>query len=70
SSFIRSRIAQLPTFDILMTDVFKGRIFELFSDSLKNGRDIILETVFNDPKTRIMSGLRYVLSGAWNGLEI
>jgi len=50
SSFIRSRIAQLDTFDILMTDVFKGRIFELFDKSLKNRRDIILETVFNDSK--------------------
>ncbi|WP_207424330.1 zeta toxin family protein [Desertivirga brevis] len=50
SSFIRSRISQLETFDILMTDVFKGRIFELFDKSIKHRRDIILETVFNDPK--------------------
>jgi len=31
-----------------MTDVYKGRTKEVFSQALKTGKDIILETVFND----------------------
>ena len=50
SSFIRSRLGQLENFEILMTDVFKGRVFELFDKALHSSKNIILETIFNDSK--------------------
>lgn len=48
SSFIRSRLDQLEGFEIVMTDVYKGRSKEIVSASLKERKNIILETVFND----------------------
>ncbi|MFD1256302.1 zeta toxin family protein [Mucilaginibacter terrae] len=48
SSFIRTRINNLEGFEIIMTDVYKGRSKEIFSQALKQGKSIILETVFND----------------------
>jgi len=48
SSFIRTRINELEGCEIIMTDVYKGRTKEVFSQTLKARKDIILETVFND----------------------
>lgn len=48
TSFIRSRISQLPDFEIIMTDVFKGRTKDMVRTALKKRKNIILETVFND----------------------
>lgn len=48
SSFIRTRISELHGFEIIMTDVYKGRTKDVFKEALKQGKDIILETVFND----------------------
>jgi len=50
SSFIRTRISQLATFDIIMPDVYKSRTFEVFENSLKSRNDIALETVFNEQR--------------------
>jgi predicted ABC-type ATPase len=48
SSFIRTRISELDGFEIIMTDVYKGRVKEVFNNAIKGGKNIILETVFND----------------------
>lgn len=48
SSFIRTRLSELRGFEIIMTDVYKGRTKDVFRDVLKQRKDIILETVFND----------------------
>ena len=48
SSFIRTRLNELADFEILMTDVYKGRTKELFFNALNSGKNIVLETVFND----------------------
>jgi predicted ABC-type ATPase len=48
SSFIRTRINELSGFEIIMTDVYKGRSKEVFKKALGSGIDIVLETVFND----------------------
>lgn len=48
SSFIRSRINKLEGFEIIMTDVFKHRTKDLVRAAIRQKRDIILESVFND----------------------
>jgi predicted ABC-type ATPase len=48
SSFIRTRISELDGFEIIMTDVYKARSKEIFLKALKQRKDVILETVFND----------------------
>jgi predicted ABC-type ATPase len=48
SSFIRTRLVELSSFEILMPDIYKGRTKELFYSALKQRKDILLETVFND----------------------
>jgi predicted ABC-type ATPase len=48
SSFIRTRLAQLQGFEIIMTDVYKGRTKEIFKQAITEQKNIILETVFND----------------------
>jgi predicted ABC-type ATPase len=52
SSFIRSRISQLQDFAVIMTDVYKGRTREVFRQAIKDGTNIIFETVFNDASFR------------------
>jgi len=49
SSFIRTRINQLQSFEIIMTDVYKSRSKDVFNQAIAKKKDIILETVFNDP---------------------
>ncbi len=48
SSFIRSRLYDLSDFEIIMTDVHKGRSKEVFQRALEQKKNIVLETVFND----------------------
>ncbi len=48
SSFIRTRLNEMEGFEILMTDVYKGRTKELVKDAIKVRKDILIETVFND----------------------
>jgi predicted ABC-type ATPase len=48
STFIRTRLNELEGFEILMTDVYKGRTKELIKAAIKSGKNVIVETVFND----------------------
>jgi len=48
SSFIRTRISNLQDFEIIMTDVYKSRSKEIINKAIAQGKNIILETVFND----------------------
>ena len=48
SSFIRSRLYDLNDFEIIMTDVHKGRSKEVFQTALDQKKNIVLESVFND----------------------
>ena len=52
SSFIRTHTSQLSHFDIIMPDVYKSRTLEVFEKSLKENKNIALETVFNDVKIK------------------
>ncbi|MEO6812955.1 MAG: hypothetical protein ABI172_03445 [Ginsengibacter sp.] len=48
STFIRTRLNELSGFEVIMTDVYKGRTKEIFEVALRQKKDILLETVFND----------------------
>ncbi|MET4141453.1 hypothetical protein [Pedobacter sp. UYP1] len=48
STFIRTRLNELEGFEVLMTDVYKGRTKDLAKQSIDNGKDVLIETVFND----------------------
>ncbi|QXV65567.1 hypothetical protein INP83_00245 [Mucilaginibacter sp. 21P] len=48
SSFIRTRLDSLKDFEVIMTDVYKGRTKSVFKQALAQRKNIILETVFND----------------------
>lgn len=48
STFIRSNLSELRSFEIIMTDVYKSRTKDLVIQAIKVRRDIIIETVFND----------------------
>ena len=48
STFVRTRLNELEGFEILMTDVYKGRTKELAKQAIESGRDTLIETVFND----------------------
>lgn len=48
SSFIRSRLNDFVEFEVIMTDVFKERTKEVFYNALNSGKNIVLETVFNN----------------------
>lgn len=48
STFIRTRLNELSGFEIIMTDVYKGRTKEIFGKVLDRKKDILVETVFND----------------------
>jgi len=54
SSFIRTRLNEMEGFEILMTDVYKGRTKELVKDAIKVRKDILIETVFNDSSFKIL----------------
>lgn len=48
STFIRTRLNELERFEIIMTDVYKGRTKELVKKAIIQRKDILIETVFND----------------------
>jgi len=48
SSFIRSRLNDFSAFEVIMTDVYKSRVIDVLHTALRNRKNIILETVFND----------------------
>jgi predicted ABC-type ATPase len=48
SSLIRSHRSELPDYEVIMTDVYKGRSREVFKEALRQRKCIILETPFND----------------------
>lgn len=48
STFIRTRLNELSWFEVIMTDVYKERTKEVFDHAVKEKKDIIIETVFND----------------------
>jgi len=48
STFIRTRLNELESFEILMTDVYKARTKDLAKEAIDQGKDVLIETVFND----------------------
>jgi len=52
STFIRTRLNELEDFEVLMTDVYKSRTKDLVRKSIDNGKDVLIETVFNDASFR------------------
>ncbi|WP_259069033.1 zeta toxin family protein [Mucilaginibacter sp. X4EP1] len=48
STFIRTRLVELDGFEVLMTDVYKGRTKELARKAFKSRKNVVIETVFND----------------------
>lgn len=48
STFIRTRLNELEGFEVLMADVYKGRTKELAKQAIVNGKNTLIETVFND----------------------
>ena len=48
STFIRTRLNELSSFEIIMADAYKGRTKEVFKEALNKKKNIIVETVFND----------------------
>ena len=57
SSLIRSHLSVYPDFQVIMTDVYKERSREVFLEALKNRKEIILETPFNNEKFRDFADL-------------
>jgi predicted ABC-type ATPase len=49
STFIRTRLNELEDFEIFMTDVYKNRTQELVKYAIDQKKNILIETVFNDP---------------------
>lgn len=48
SSLIRSHLSEFPGYEVIMTDVYKGRSREVFKNAIRETKNIILETPFND----------------------
>ncbi len=48
STFIRTRLNELENFEVIMTDVYKGRTKGVVRESIAVKKNIIVETVFND----------------------
>jgi predicted ABC-type ATPase len=57
SSLIRTHLSEYPDYQVIMTDVYKSRSREVFLEALKNRRDIILETPFNNEKFKDFADL-------------
>jgi predicted ABC-type ATPase len=49
STFIRTRLNELGGFEIIMTDVYKARTKGLIMQAIEERKNILVETVFNDP---------------------
>jgi predicted ABC-type ATPase len=48
SSLIRSHLSEFKDYEVIMTDVYKARSRQVFSDTIRTRKNIILETPFND----------------------
>jgi predicted ABC-type ATPase len=48
SSLIRTHLSLFPDFEVIMTDVYKGRSHEVFKEAVFDRKNIILETPFNN----------------------
>jgi len=48
SSLIRSHRGEFPDYEVIMTDVYKGRSRDVFKEGIRQRKSIILETPFND----------------------
>jgi len=48
SSLIRTHLSIFPDYEIIMTDVYKGRSHDVFKDAVIARKNIILETPFNN----------------------
>ncbi|HLZ89657.1 MAG TPA: hypothetical protein VKQ52_20530 [Puia sp.] len=48
TSLIRSHLSEFPDYEIIMTDVYKGRSREVFREAVRTNQNILLETPFND----------------------
>ncbi|WP_299285637.1 zeta toxin family protein [uncultured Mucilaginibacter sp.] len=48
SNFIRTRLNDLENFEVLMTDVYKSRTKDLAKKAIYKGKNVLIETVFND----------------------
>jgi predicted ABC-type ATPase len=48
SSLIRTHLSEYPDYQVIMTDVYKARSREVFKEAIKDHKDIILETPFNN----------------------
>src|SRR5579863_7052827 len=48
SSLIRTHLGEYPDYQVIMTDVYKSRSRGVFLEALKDRRNIILETPFNN----------------------
>lgn len=48
STFIRTRLNELEGFEIMMTDVYKGRTKGLAKKAISERKNVLIETVFND----------------------
>jgi predicted ABC-type ATPase len=52
SSFIRSRLSGFDGYKTIMTDVYKGKFKEVFTDVIRKKQSVILETPFNDESVK------------------
>ena len=48
SSLIRTHLSEYPDHQVIMTEVYKSRSRDVFLEALKERKDIILETPFNN----------------------
>src|ERR1700723_1636756 len=48
SSLIRTHLSLFPDFEVIMTDVYKARAQEVFRTVVRDRKNIILETPFNN----------------------
>jgi predicted ABC-type ATPase len=48
SSLIRTHLSEFPDYEVIMTDVYKGRSQDVFKETVTSRRNILLETPFND----------------------
>jgi len=48
SSLIRSHTTEFTDYEVIMTDVYKGKSREAFSEAIKARKNVIFESPFND----------------------
>jgi predicted ABC-type ATPase len=48
SSLIRTHLSEFPDYEVVMTDVYKGRSREVYREMVRAQKNILLETPFNE----------------------